>query len=567
MDVVLVGLPGSGKSAVGRRLAARHHAQFIDLDELIERQVGKPVPAIFASEGEPAFRRHEHEAVVALGPADGDPNVKRVIATGGGAVIDPRNRWLLYRGRFPVWLDGAPELLASRLGRSANVRPLVVSSDPLNSLRQLAAERRRFYAPALQISGGAQIDAILRALDARIAEELGEAVTLLRADTPIGRVEIGHGLAATAVEAALTRAEARRAILLAEPRTWEVAGAAIAASLEDHGWTVERILLPRGEDAKRLRVIERTCRALARLQVDRAETLVAIGGGALTDAAGFAAATYLRGVKIVHVPTTLVGQIDAALGGKTAVDIPEGKNLVGAFHQPVAFIADTQLLRTLPARERRAALGEVVKMAVLGDERLLEVVEEHGPAFAAGDDGPIDSGAAAEMVERCVWAKVKVVLADEKDAGLRMTLNLGHTLGHAIEAGAGYKDILHGEAIAYGLRGAFAIALAMGLTTRERSHRINALLDRLDLGVEPPGLEQEAVLERMARDKKHTLGTLNWVLPTGNGVEIRSDVPPAAVEFGLMAALRFGGEQRPAGDEAAADPSSPAPASLDAPAS
>jgi shikimate kinase / 3-dehydroquinate synthase len=546
MDVVLVGLPGSGKSAVGRRLAQRHHARFIDLDEVIELRVGKSVPAIFAEEGEAGFRRHEHEAVLWLGPADQDPLVRRVIATGGGAVIDPRNRWLLYRGRFPVWLDGAPELLASRLGRSPNVRPLVAGHDPLGSLRQLAAERRRFYAPALQISGAAHIDAILRALDQHIAARPSDSATLLRADTPIGRVELGHGFAATAVEAALTRAEARRAILLAEPQTWAVAGNGIATSLQAAGWIVEKILLPRGEDAKRMKVVERVCRELARLHADRGETLVAIGGGALTDAAGFAAATYLRGVPIVHVPTTLVGQIDAALGGKTAVDIPEGKNLVGAFHQPTAFIADTVFLRTLPSRQRRAALGEVVKMGALGDDRLLDVVEAEGEAFAGGSNNPIESGAAAEMVERCAWAKVKVVSADEKDAGIRKTLNLGHTLGHAIEAAGGYKDLLHGEAVAYGLRGAFAISLAMGLTTRERSHRITSLLDRLGLGVEPPGVEQDAVLAHMAADKKHVLGTLNWILPTATGVEIRSDVPPAAVEFGLMAALRFGADHRPA---------------------
>ena len=546
MDIVLVGLPGSGKSAVGRRLAAKHHAQFIDLDELIERQTGKSVPEIFSAEGEAGFRRKEHEAVVSLGPPDTDAAVIRVIATGGGAVIDPRNRWLLYRGRFPVWLDGAPELLASRLGRSANVRPVVASADPLGSLRALSDERSRFYAPGLQISASAPIDSILRALDDHMPEKPRDAVTLLRAETPIGRVEIGHGITATAVEAALTRAQARRAILLAEPQTWAVAGNAIATALTEHGWDVKEILLPRGEDAKRLSVTLRVCRRLAQLQVDRGETLVAIGGGALTDAAGFAAATYLRGVPIVHVPTTLVGQIDAALGGKTAVDIPEGKNLVGAFHQPAAFIADTCFLRTLPSRQRRAALGEVIKMGVLGDDRLLDLVEAEGEAFADGSNDPIENGAAAEMVERCAWAKVKVVTADEHDRGLRMTLNLGHTLGHAIEAAAGYSTLLHGEAVAYGLRGAFAISLAMGLTTRERSHRINALLDRLGLGVEPPGLEQDAVLEHLARDKKHTLGTLRWILPTAGGVEIRSDVPAAAIEFGLIAALRFGGDHRTA---------------------
>jgi len=539
MDLVLVGLPGSGKSAVGRRIAQRQHATFIDLDELVESRVGKSVPGIFAEEGEAGFRRHEREAVQSLGPADTDPGLRRVIATGGGSVIDPRNRWLLYSGRFPVWLDGAPEILASRLSRSVNVRPLVAGHDPAGSLRKLAAERNRFYAPALQISGSANVEAIMRTLEARLGEPPSGAVTLLRADTAVGRVEIGRGIAAAAVDSALRRSGARRAILLAEPRSWAVAGADIAAGLEAQGWTVEKILLPRGEDAKRMRVVEKTCRMLAALRVDRSEPLVAIGGGALTDAAGFTAASYLRGVPIIQVPTTLVGQIDAALGGKTAVDIPEGKNLIGAFHQPIAFIADVAFLTTLPARQRRAALGEVVKMGVLDDERLLALVEAEGSAFASGSNSAIDSGAAAEMVERCAWAKVEVVTADEREGGLRKTLNLGHTIGHGIEAAAGYHSILHGEAVAYGLRGAFAIALAMGLTTPERAERINTLLDRLGLAVEPPAVTRDAVWDRVATDKKHAQGRLSWVLPTETGVVVRADVPAEAVEAGLAAALRL----------------------------
>ena len=241
----------------------------------------------------------------------------------------------------------------------------------------------------------------------------------------------------------------------------------------------------------------------------------------------------------MQVPTTLVGQIDAALGGKTAVDIPEGKNLIGAFHQPVAFIADVALLATLPARQRRAALGEAIKMGVLGDERLLEVIEEQGAAFARGSNAPIESGAAAEIVERCAWAKVEVVTADERESGLRMTLNLGHTIGHGIEAAAGYKAILHGEAVAYGLRGAFAMARAMDMTTPERAQRVNHLLDRLGLAVEPPDVSLDAVWDRMSTDKKHAHGRLNWVLPTESGVAVRSDVPAEAVEAGLAAALRL----------------------------
>ena len=539
MDLVLVGLPGSGKSAVGRRLAQRHGAAFVDLDDLIERRAGRPVAAIFAEEGEAAFRRYEREALLSLGPADPDSALRRVIATGGGTVVDPRNRWLLYRGRFPVWLHGSPEVLGHRLGRSTNVRPLIAGRDPVAAVRELAAARERFYAPALQIGATAPIAAIVGAIEHQVAEGPSDSVTLLRADTAIGRVEIGQGIAAAAISGALRRQHARRAILLAEPRTWEVAGAAIADVLAADGWPVERILLPRGENAKRLKVVEQACRELARLHVDRRETLVAIGGGALTDAAGFIAASYLRGIPIVQVPTTLVGQIDAALGGKTAVDLPEGKNLVGAFHQPVAFVADVSLLATLPPRQLRAALGEAVKMGVLGDERLLELIETDGEAMARGDRQQFESGSLAELVERCAWAKVEVVTADERESGLRMTLNLGHTIGHGIEAAAGYGKILHGEAVAYGLRGAFAIARALDITPPERAARVTALLDRLGLGVTPPAVSPEAVGEHMATDKKHSLGRLSWVLPTATGVVVRSDVPADAVADGLAAALRL----------------------------
>jgi shikimate kinase/3-dehydroquinate synthase len=539
VDLVLVGLPGSGKSAVGRRLAQRHGAAFIDLDALIERRVGRPVPAIFAEGGEAAFRRHEREAVLSLGPADPDARLRRVIATGGGTVIDPRNRWLLYRGRFPVWLHGSAEALGHRLGRSPNVRPLIAGRDTVAAIRELGTARERFYSPALQIGATAPIGAIVGVLEQQMADGPTDSVTLLRADTEIGRVEIGQGIAAAAISGALRRQQARRAVVLAEPRTWEVAGAGIADALAADGWPVERVLLPRGENAKRLRVVERACRELARLRVDRRETLVAIGGGALTDAAGFIAASYLRGVPIVQVPTTLVGQIDAALGGKTAVDLPEGKNLVGAFHQPVAFVADVSLLATLPFRQMRAALGEAVKMGVLGDERLLELIEEDGEAIARGDRRPFESGSLAELVERCAWAKVEVVTADERESGLRMTLNLGHTIGHGIEAAAGYSAILHGEAVAYGLRGAFAIARALDITPPERAQRVTALLDRLGLGAAPPAVSLDSVRDHMATDKKHALGRLSWVLPTATGVVVRSDVPAEAVAAGLAAALRI----------------------------
>ena len=388
MDVVLVGLPGSGKSVVGRRLAGRHAAAFIDLDERIESGVGRTIPQIFEEDGEAAFRALERAAIADLGPADPATEVRRVISTGGGAVVDPRNRWALYRGRTSVWLDGRPEVLAQRLRRSPHVRPLVTARDPIGTLRELGARRERYYAAAtIHHAGVGEVQGVVDVVESKIPAggiADGRGTTLLRATTAIGRIVLGEGIAAKALAAELEALRAPRAILVSEPGAMAAVGDRLADELRAGGTDVATILLPQGEDAKRLSVVESAASELASLRVDRGDVLVAVGGGALGDAAGFLAAVYLRGLRFIQVPTTLVAQIDSAIGGKTGVDLPAGKNLVGAFHQPAAVVIDVALLRTLPERQVRAALGEAVKMAALGDERLFELLEEDGPALATG---------------------------------------------------------------------------------------------------------------------------------------------------------------------------------------
>jgi shikimate kinase/3-dehydroquinate synthase len=548
MDLVLVGLPGSGKSVVGRRLAHRHRADFLDLDERIEREAGRSIPDIFAEDGEAAFRALERAAVASLGPADPSPTLRRVIATGGGSVVDARNRWRLYRGRASVWLDGRPEVLAQRLRRSPHVRPLVQGRDPIGAIRDLQAHRERFYAAAgLRLRGVQEVSQVVEAVDSWLAERPvtpSAAAVLLQATTPIGRLELSDHGAAPGIDEALRRLEARRAIIVSEPGALAAVGERLVVDLRSTGWSVEVVRLPEGEAAKRLSIIEAAARELAQLRVERDEPIVAIGGGALGDAAGFLAATYLRGIPVIHVPTTLVAQIDSSIGGKTAVDLPEGKNLVGAFHQPAAIVIDTALTRSLPERQRRAALGEAVKMAVLGDERLFELLEGHGVAIARGDPAAYDDGHVAELVERSAWAKVEVVVADEHeragDGAGRIGLNLGHSLGHAVEAAAGFGDLLHGEAVAYGLRAAGRIGLALGVTPPERAERTGALLDALDLGRAPLLYPVDAVLDHLATDKKHVGGRLRWVLPTATGVEVRSDVPDEVVRRAAEALVGAG---------------------------
>jgi shikimate kinase/3-dehydroquinate synthase len=540
MDLVLVGLPGSGKSAVGRRVAARHHAQFIDLDEQIEHAAGRPIPEIFAELGEAAFRTLERRVVAALGPADESAGLRRVISPGGGAVVDPRNRWTLYRGRVPVWLNVRPEVLAQRLRRSPTVRPLVQGGDPLGRVRQLAAARERFYAAAHAVNGVAEMSSVVQAVERLVDAGPAAGTTLLRATTPIGAVVVGQGIAADAVGDAIDRLGARRAVIVTEPGAWTAFGEGVAAALAAAGWPVETVMLPSGEPAKQLAVIGEAARELARRHVERREPLVAIGGGALGDPAGFLAAAYLRGVPWIQVPTTLVAQVDSAIGGKTGVDLPEGKNLLGAFHHPASIVIDVEALRTLPGRQLRAALGEVVKMAALGDEALFTVLEADGEACARGDGATFEHGVLAEVVERSGWAKVEVVSADDRELGAtggRITLNLGHTVGHALEAADGYATLLHGEAVAYGVRAAVRIGAAVGVTPPERGRRIEALLDRLALGCDPLPYPADAVLAATGTDKKHLGGRLRWVLPTADGVEVRDDVPAEVVAAAVRSIL------------------------------
>lgn len=545
MDVVLIGLPGSGKTAVGRRLAARHQATFVDLDEAIEREAGIRLPQIFADEGEAGFRKRERDAIAALGTPDAGASVRRVIAPGGGAVVDPRNRWSLFRGRVPVWLDGRPEILAQRLRRSPNARPLITGRDPIRALRDLTAARGRFYGAAIRVVGLAEVNAVVDAVDGAAREAAkARGTILLRAVTTIGRLTIGDGIAGRILAEELGRLGARRAVIVSEPGAWGCVGSAVAAGLAGAGLQSELVFLPGGEAAKTLAVAEEAARELARRHVERDEPLVAVGGGALGDAAGFIAATYLRGVPFIQVPTTLVAQIDSSIGGKTGVDLPEGKNLVGAFHQPAAIVTDIALLATLPERERRAALGEAVKMATLGDERLGELLEMRGAALAGGDPTALDDGSLAELVERCAWAKVEVVTADEKEAAVRIALNLGHSLGHAFEAAGGYRDLRHGEAVGYGLRAACRMGVEAGVTPPGRAARVERLLDAVGLagGLLPYPID--TVLGHLGADKKHRGGRLRWVLPTAAGYAVRDDIPDElvrSVAAGFLLPLSDGG--------------------------
>ena len=316
--------------------------------------------------------------------------------------------------------------------------------------------------------------------------------------------------------------------MLSSPRVWRHCGKAVLRNLR--AASRERVIVfDDSEAAKSLSTVEGICRKLVRLRAERNALLVAVGGGVVGDVAGFVAASYLRGVRVVHVPTTLVAQVDSAIGGKTGVNLPEGKNLIGAFLQPQAVIADPVLLHTLAARQFRSGIFEVIKYGVIGDARLFEFLERRMDDLLRMDMRTLEF-----VIERSVRQKARVVGRDEHEGGLRQVLNFGHTIGHALEALTRYRRFLHGEAVAWGMLGAARIAVTTGRLQEKSALRIAQMIARCGELPSLPAISSKALLRAIAGDKKSHGGKIGWVLPPKIGsVEFGVKVPEAIVSAAL----------------------------------
>lgn len=337
-------------------------------------------------------------------------------------------------------------------------------------------------------------------------------MTTIRIQSSTGRYEVhcARGILARACRLIDRLDDSTGTYVLSSPRVWKFWGSKLSRAL---GIDTRRVILfDDRESSKCLATVETIARKLTRAGADRHCTLVALGGGVVGDVAGFAAATYLRGVSIVHIPSTLVAQVDSAIGGKTGVDLPEGKNLVGAFYPPKLVIADPELLRTLPQREFRSGLYEVVKYGIIADATLFQFLERRMDDVLRRDPEALDW-----IIPRCIAIKARIVNADERESGLRKILNFGHTLGHALEAATGYKRFLHGEAVGWGMMAAALAGLAVGGTRESDAARILRLVARL--GALPPltGLKPASLRAIVASDKKNRAGRVRWVLARAIG--------------------------------------------------
>ncbi|GAB6967911.1 hypothetical protein JCM25156A_19480 [Komagataeibacter kakiaceti JCM 25156] len=527
--IVLVGLMGAGKTTIGRILATRLGIPFVDSDEEIERAAGCTIADLFEKYGEPEFRRGERLVIRRL--LAGPPVV---LATGGGAFMDARTRASVREHAVSIWLRCPLPVLVQRVADRTH-RPLLNAAAPHAVLGDLMRVRHPVYAEADIIVDCGE-DSVEHSAD-HVIGALKRGQQPLRVPVRLERgsydVIIGSDVIRRAGALLAPVLPQKRVMILTDETVSPLHLPRLLEGLEETGTRAEVITIPPGEGSKTIGMYERVTNALLEAHVERGTTVVALGGGVVGDLAGFCAATTLRGLPFVQIPTTLLSQVDSSVGGKTGINTPFGKNLLGAFHQPIAVLADTSTLATLPVRELRAGYAEIVKSGLLGDAGLFDWCERNGAEVLSGDPA-----VQAEAIRMACAFKARVVIADEREERRtdgRALLNLGHTFGHALEAEMGYDgSLLHGEAVSIGLRLAFMLSVRLGYCPIEDLDRVTRHLERLSMpariGDTGRSLSATQLVRNMQRDKKMRDGRLSFVLVRGIGRAFTCrDVPDEAV--------------------------------------
>lgn len=527
-NVVLVGFMGAGKTTVANLLAAQLGLSVCDTDAELEQRAGSSIAQIFAEHGEAYFRRLESEVVQSAARRTG-----QVIATGGGALGDPASLQALLGGNLVVWLHAPLERLLSRAAAQGG-RPLLQGASALERAAALYCARVPLYAQAnLIVDADQPPELISRVITGycRLAQNGGsvlQRVSIHLPGIPEHSYDVVVGAGVLSSLPSLLPMRPGKALLVSDANVAQLYGDSVAAQMQRAGWQIAKHVIQPGEAQKSLvslRDVYSTCVAAG---LERSSPIIALGGGVVGDLAGFAAATYLRGVPFVQVPTTLLAQVDASVGGKVAVNLPEGKNLVGAFYQPRVVVADVALLTSLPQRELLSGLAEVIKHGVIADPELFTYVDQHLDAILARDPAAL-----RVCVSRSCEIKGAVVEADERESGLREVLNFGHTVGHAVEAVSGYGTYAHGEAVAIGMVTAAKLSVPGGFAEAD-VHRLIDLLRRAGLPVQAAQLSVDELLASMQHDKKVRNGQIRFALaPTLGKAQAGIGVDQAAIRAAL----------------------------------
>jgi 3-dehydroquinate synthase len=503
-NIILGGFMATGKSSVGRRLAIVLGYDFLDLDTLIAAEEGMPISQLFTTRGEKSFRALETRMVERVAGRTGC-----VVATGGGTIVNPRNLETLKRSGVVVALTADPDTILARIGPTED-RPMLWGGDKRERVRLLLEQRAEAYAKADLI-----VDASARTID-HVVNHILEFLSLhhvIAGRTTINlpsmaesfritlgprshEVIIGPGLLGEVGRLVKGLGLAQTGILLTNPEDNRLFGERVVRSLADAGFTVRCVELAEREEAKGLETLGWLYRQMAAERLERRSPVFALGGVVTGEIAGFAAATYLRGLPLIQIPTSPIAQVDTSIGGKVAVNLPEGKNLVGAFYQPRQVITDVEALVSLPARDFRAGLAEVVKIAAIRDRDLFEYLEKNVEEVLSQD-----LRALVRFVRRACEIKASIVEADEWETDVRSILNFGHTVGHAVEAATGYQGPNHGEAVAMGMVVAARMAVLRGICPAEALDRLKKLLQAFGLPTSLP-VDAAEVLRFVRYDKK-----------------------------------------------------------------
>ncbi|MDP9309780.1 MAG: 3-dehydroquinate synthase [Chloroflexota bacterium] len=518
--IVLVGLSGSGKTTVAPLIAQSLGRRCVDTDTDIVVKAQRPIADIFAREGEAAFRALETQALAAALEQQ-----SLVIATGGGIVESSANRELLRANAFVVWLHARTPSLVERL-QAMTDRPLL-GDNPEDALQKMAARRTPLYADLADLiittddQSPQQIaDEVVRTYSMRQQRSASAGVQV---SMPGGSYAVlaGPGLLDSLPQHLHQLGLRGRAWLISDTTVMALHGDRVQQLLRDHGHTVEAYSIPTGEQYKTLDTVRGAYDWLLRAGVERGDVVLALGGGVVGDLAGFVAATVLRGIAVIQLPTTVLATVDSALGGKTGVDHAVGKNLIGAFHQPRLVLADTNLLATLPSPERAAGWAEAIKHGVIGDAALFADLRQ-----SAADVLALEEPITGELLQRAAAYKARVVSGDEREQGTRILLNYGHTIGHAVETESAYT-LRHGECVAIGMMAAGGIAQRLGLFSSAALAEQQAVLELFGLPTRlSESIDIEQVMTRIGSDKKVRAKRVRWVLPTEIGAAtIRDDVP------------------------------------------
>ncbi|QOQ38859.1 3-dehydroquinate synthase [Trueperella pecoris] len=489
---IFIGMPGAGKSTVGRRVAAALGLEFRDSDELIAQRAGRSVETIFATDGEDVFRELEADAVEwAVEEFDG------ILALGGGAVLHERTRRLL-AGQHVVLIEATDEELVRRVSRSRTVRPLL-REDPQAGILRLRRQRSTLYHGVASYVVLSDARPVSRVVDEVVSHLKNPYARIGVGGSEEYDVVIGSGLASEVVRLAATKAAA----FVVYGKDVEQYAQPIITELRIADVPTASFGVPRGEDCKSTDVLLDGWRAAGEARLGRDGVVIAIGGGATTDLGGFLAASWLRGVAVIQVPTTLLAMVDAAVGGKTGINSEHGKNMIGAFHPPLGVFCDVYTLASLDREELRAGMGEVAKCAMIADTEIGRIIDRSADPFGGED--------LFELISRSVQVKAEVVSADLRESGRREFLNYGHTLAHAIELHSHYS-VRHGEAVAVGCVFAAALSEAAGVGRRGLVEHHRALLSKLGLPTTYAGASREELLQIMGSDKKVRDGKLRFVV-------------------------------------------------------